>query len=35
MTFANDAALETAVEHYGVLRGGMETSERIAGYVER
>ena len=35
MTFANDAAMQTAVERYGVLGGGMETFERIAGYVER
>lgn len=35
MTFANDAAMQTAVERYGVLSGGMETFERMAGYVER
>jgi uncharacterized protein YndB with AHSA1/START domain len=35
MTFANDAAMQTAVERYGVLRGGTETFERIAGYLER
>jgi uncharacterized protein YndB with AHSA1/START domain len=35
MTFASDAAMQTAVERYGVLRGGMETFERIARYVER
>ena len=35
MTFANDAAMQTAVERYGVLSGGMETFERIARYVER
>ena len=35
MTFANDAAMRTAVERYGVLSGGIETFERIAEYVER
>lgn len=35
MTFANDAAMQTAVERYGVLKGGVETFERIAGYVEQ
>jgi uncharacterized protein YndB with AHSA1/START domain len=35
MTFAHDAAMQTAVELYGVLSGGTETFERIAGYVER
>jgi uncharacterized protein YndB with AHSA1/START domain len=35
MTFANDAAMQTAVERYGVLSGGVETFERIAGYLER
>lgn len=35
MTFANDAAMQTAVERYGVLTGGIETFERIAEYVER
>jgi uncharacterized protein YndB with AHSA1/START domain len=35
MTFASDAAMQTAVERYGVLSGGIETFERIAGYVER
>jgi uncharacterized protein YndB with AHSA1/START domain len=35
MTFANDAAMRTAVERYGVLKGGVETFERIAVYVER
>ena len=35
MTFANDAAMQTAVERYGVLSGGVETFERIAEYVER
>jgi uncharacterized protein YndB with AHSA1/START domain len=35
MTFANDAAMKTAVERYGVLSGGTETFERIAEYVER
>jgi uncharacterized protein YndB with AHSA1/START domain len=35
MTFANDAAMQTAVERYGVLNGGVETFERIAEYVER
>ena len=33
MTFANDAAMRTAVERYGVLRGGEETFERLAEYV--
>jgi uncharacterized protein YndB with AHSA1/START domain len=35
MTFANDAAMQTAVERYGVLSGGKETFERIAEYLER
>lgn len=35
MTFANDAAMQTAVERYGVLNGGRETFERIAGYLRR
>lgn len=35
MTFANDAAMETAVERYGVLHGGTETFERIAAYLQR
>ena len=35
MTFADDAAMQTAVERYGVLRGGTETFERIAGYFTR
>jgi uncharacterized protein YndB with AHSA1/START domain len=35
MTFANDAAMQIAVERYGVLSGGIETFERIAEYVER
>ena len=35
MTFANDAAMKTAVERYGVLSGGTETFERIARYAER
>jgi uncharacterized protein YndB with AHSA1/START domain len=35
MTFADEAAMRTAVERYGVLRGGVETFERIARYVER
>ena len=29
------AWMRTAVERYGVLSGGMETFERIAGYLER
>jgi uncharacterized protein YndB with AHSA1/START domain len=33
MTFANDTAMQTAVERYGVLTGGRETFERIAEYV--
>jgi uncharacterized protein YndB with AHSA1/START domain len=32
MTFANDAAMRTAVERYGVLNGGIETFERLARY---
>ena len=32
MTFANDAAMQTAVERYGVLNGGTETFERLAHY---
>ena len=35
MTFADDAAVQTAVERYGVLRGGVETFERLAAYLER
>ena len=35
MTFANDAAMRTAVERYGVLNGGAETLERIAGYLHQ
>jgi uncharacterized protein YndB with AHSA1/START domain len=35
MTFANDADVQTAVEIYGVLSGGVETFERIAEYVTR
>lgn len=35
MTFANDAAMQVAVERYGVLNGGRETFERIARYVAR
>ena len=35
MTFADDAAVKTAVERYGVLQGGRETFERIAEYAER
>ena len=35
MTFANDAAMQTAVERYGVLRGGTETFERLAEYLRR
>jgi uncharacterized protein YndB with AHSA1/START domain len=34
MTFADDAAMQAAVERYGVLNGGRETFERIARYVE-
>jgi len=34
MTFANDAAMQTAVERYGVLSGGTETFERLARYME-
>jgi len=33
MTFADDAAVKTAVERYGVLQGGVETFERIAIYL--
>ena len=32
MTFESDEAMRTAVERYGVLRGGVETFERIATY---
>jgi uncharacterized protein YndB with AHSA1/START domain len=35
MTFVDDAAMQTAVEVYGVLSGGVETFERIARYAER
>ena len=35
MTFASDAALQTAVETYGVLNGGVETFERLAQCAER
>jgi uncharacterized protein YndB with AHSA1/START domain len=35
MTFANDAAMQTAVERYGVLNGGIETFERLAEYMNR
>lgn len=35
MTFADEAAMRTAVELYGGVSGGMETMERIAGYLER
>ena len=35
MTFADDAAMQTAVERYGVLRGGTGTFEQLAKYVER
>jgi uncharacterized protein YndB with AHSA1/START domain len=34
MTFADDDAVQTAVEQYGVLRGGVETFERLAALVE-
>jgi uncharacterized protein YndB with AHSA1/START domain len=34
MTFANAEAFRTAVERYGVLQGGTETLERLAGFVE-
>ncbi|MEP6619029.1 MAG: SRPBCC family protein [bacterium] len=35
MTFANAAALRTAVEHYGVLAGGTQSLDRFAHYVSR
>ncbi|MGH9422369.1 MAG: ATPase, partial [Thermoanaerobaculia bacterium] len=35
ITFANDAAMQTAVERYGVLPGGVQTFERLAFYLER
>lgn len=35
LTFASDAAMQTAVEHYGVENGGRETFERLARYAER
>ena len=35
MTFADDAAMQTAVEQYGVVSGGRETFERLARYVKR
>ena len=34
MTFENDAAMQVAVERYGVLQGGVETFERLARLVE-
>jgi uncharacterized protein YndB with AHSA1/START domain len=33
-TFADARALRTAVERYGVLEGGVQTLDRIAGYLE-
>jgi len=33
MTFASAEAFKTAVERYGVLQGGIQTMERLAGYV--
>lgn len=35
MTFANDAAMQTAVERYGVVSGGTETFDRLAMYLVR
>lgn len=35
LTFADDAAMQTAVERYGVLPGGVETFERLAEYLKR
>ena len=35
ITFANDTSMETAVERYGVLSGGVETFERLAKYTQR
>lgn len=35
MTFADDAAMRTAVERYGVVRGGTETFERLVQYVRQ
>jgi uncharacterized protein YndB with AHSA1/START domain len=34
MTFNSDEAYRTAVERYGVLHGGTQTLDRLAGYVE-
>lgn len=34
ITFADDAAMQTAVERYGVLPGGVQTFERLARYLE-
>ena len=35
MTFNSVEAYTTAVERYGVLQGGTQTLERLAGYVDR
>ncbi len=35
ITFADDVDMQTAVERYGVLPGGVETFERLANYLER
>jgi uncharacterized protein YndB with AHSA1/START domain len=34
LTFDSDAAMQMAVEHYGVENGGRETFERLARYAE-
>lgn len=35
MTFPDRQSLETAVEHYGVLQGGVQTLERLAAALKR
>ncbi len=34
MTFASDAAMQTAVETYGVVNGSVEVFERLANHVQ-
>lgn len=34
MTFADDRAMQTAVEQYGVVSGGTETFDRLARYLD-
>jgi hypothetical protein len=34
MTFRDADALRTAVERYGVMRGGAQTLDRLAQYAE-